>query len=273
MPIYKVTLIFESNGQGWTESYYLNTTLSGDADGVYVPFAQPLSNLRLALLGTGAYLTDVRISTYGTPNKVFVEADGRQGTYAASAAIPNNALLVRCLPLPLGPAKSLFLRGIPQSIIVNQNYAPTTAWVSAYNAWAAFLAPPAAQPWGWMGVASKVKTPITGYTVTDGFQVLVTTQTTPFTVTNPPSKINVRFTGINGKSELNGTQVVIAQTTSSVLTVDQFGVIPWQRGGFVTTQTIGFKAFGYITPERIMTRKAGRPLFEEAGRAKARSKT
>jgi hypothetical protein len=277
MPVYKATLIFTAEGYGWTESYYLSNGQGGTLQTVYQQFIQPIVGLRLAMLATDVQLAYVRLGIVGTPFAVQLFTIGVQGQYPTTAVMSNLALLIRFSPTTPGAGKSLFLRGIPNTIVTAGNYTPTAQFTSAYTQWKQALTNPFGPVFGWMGVLSKLTSQITTYTqatqVPNIYQVTVLIANPIIPVGVVGTKGLMRFTGINGKSELNGKQVGYFTSTTSFLTKDQFGVIPYSHGGTATYEFYGFIQAGNTTAERIMTRKAGRELFLERGRAAVRVRT
>lgn len=271
MPLYKITLVFSSQGYGWTEGYTVTDTATSPGT-IYTKYATALLPLRLAMLGQGAFLQYIRISTILTPfNVQTLEIQGSEGLYNVAAAFPNTALLVRLYPISPGPSKSLFLRGVPYTIIgPDGQFKSNATWLRAYNAWKALISGPNNTAWGWYGVQNNLKANVTTYVQDpDSFLVSVTVATPLFTAP-VGTKINVRFTGINGKSELNGTWPVTVVSTTTVKTVKPFGVVPFVHGGYATNFAHQFNPCGGTQEQRIMTRKAGRQLFLEHGRSAVR---
>ena len=83
----KMTLIFQDNDAGWSETYYL-------AEEVEVKWDQMLdvmTNARRAILGVGAKITGSRISSTVTPKKTRINKLDIKGqaTYLASVANPT----------------------------------------------------------------------------------------------------------------------------------------------------------------------------------------
>jgi hypothetical protein len=230
------------------------------------------------MLGNTAQLQYLTISTLNVPFAAQTfPLPNLTNPNNVSSAFPNVSLLQRCYQTVAGPAKSIFLRGFPYTIISGGQYKPTDQWNQQYQPFVSFLTNTQNGQWGWYGVQSKATSLISGYiqnTQPPGqFQVLVTSVNPVFLGLAVGSKQKVRFTAINGKSELNGEQVVYVQSPTTVLTKDQFGVIPWSHGGSVSVQTLGFNTFLSIKPIRIMTRKAGKQLFLEVGRRSVRPRT
>jgi hypothetical protein len=271
MAIYKVTLVFSSQGYGWTEGYFIQSSATQPSV-VFAQNAQQLVALRLAMLGQGAFLNYVRVSTVLTPFFVSTnEIQNAEGLYNVSAAFPNTALLIRFSGLQAGPQKNLFLRGVPYTIIgPDGQFKSNATWLRAYNAWKGYISGPNNSLWGWYGVQNNVKSNLTTYVQDpDSFLVSVTVRDPIFTAPIG-TKQNVRFTGVNGKSELNGTWPVTVVSTTTVKTVKPFGVVPYVHGGYATVFAHTFTFNASTQEQRIMTRKAGRQLFLEHGRQAAR---
>lgn len=281
MPFYKFTLVMSYSGYGWTESYIFNAVVSTPTAVLYNTYGQVLAGLRQNLLCAGASVDFVRISTVGALFSAQTFSYGVPGQVNPSGVNPNLAVLVRGSQQGNGPSKSIFIRGIPGTSITANSWLPTADIVKAFNNLTAYLTQsPSGNSWGWLGAneATKITQPISGYTVGDAFQVTVTIptpqgQTAIFAGIPIGTKLNVRFTGINGKSELNGTQVVSVVSTTSCITKQQFGVIPWTHGGTCTLTIAQFNRFFNFEADRLTTRKAGKQLFLERGRSPVRVRT
>lgn len=278
MPIYKFTLFFQEVDYGWTESYYLNTPSPTLPSQLYATYGVPLFNARIAILGLNATLNFVRISTYGTPYATSTTATGLAGTYPVNAAFPNVGVLLRCNSTTVGPAKNIFLRGIPYTILVGGVYTPNAVWNTRFTAYSLFLRSSIQNGgWGWVGsqIAAALTAPLTGYTLTEGSTVAITTTSVigqpgvfPFQALPINSKKRLRFSGVNGKSKLNGSWVFTITGNNAATSVDQFALLPYTHGGFVRVDTFAFNQFSTVNAERAVSRKAGRVAFLEVGKAK-----
>jgi hypothetical protein len=277
MALYKLTLVFEYEGYGWTESYVINLAGTPLPGVVFANLAVPLINARIPLLAQDCFLTFARLSTINVPFQVYTVFQNLQGQYGADTAFPNTALKIRFTQQAAGPEKTLFMRGIPFSIINAGNYTPTAQWQKSFGAYGTILAGTNNNVWGWYGVQSKVSSTLVSYTQNvvppAQFQVNIESTTAVFTVPQVGTKRIVRLAGVNGKSELNGTQVVTVTSPTSCLTKDRFGVIPYSFGGTISNPTYGFSAFLNFGAEQIVSRKAGRALFLERGRQPNRART
>jgi hypothetical protein len=294
MPAYKVTMVFGMSGQGWTESYTYNTPATLPLLQVYNNFAVPLINARIAILTSAATITYCRISTQFVRWSAQIFDVSLTGTYGSNAAIgaalvqgviPNLALLVRCYPVAPGPGKSVFLRGLPYTVCTPNGYNPNGFWKKMIQAFFAVLTGGGqGTGWGWIGVTelSQIRCPVLTYAqipqAPNQFQVNITFSVNAagqsiFAGQPVGTKGYVRLSGINGKSELNGTQVVIVTGDLTCMTKDQFGVVPYNHGGTGLSNTYSFTPIGSCSDERLVSRKAGRTLFLERGRQPNRART
>lgn len=276
---YKISLIFSANGYGWTETYYLNVATANVPKFIYQNFGKQLSYLRMQFLSQDARLDYIRISLVGTPFTAAVfpndngPYNGNIGAIAVDMDSPSVALLCKFYNIVPGNTRSLFLRGIPEDCITNSEYNPTTRFQAAFNSWATYLVGSQGVNWGWWGVTSKVSGLGLSYTVNANFTVLVKSVAAIFGAAVPNKKYLVRFSGWNYKSALNGTQVCYNVDASTWVTKDQISLVPNTVTGTIEWPTYGFQQGGLPQIERAMTRKVGRQLFLERGRAPRRIRT
>lgn len=284
MPVYKITLLFGMESYGWSESYYVSLNAATPLSNVFNNYGIPLGVARQALSGLQALIKWVRISQVGTPFAVQVFDVQSYGwpPYPAIAGPQNNALLVRCQPTNAGPNKNIFLRGMYNAAISQDDWSPSYDWLGAFQSFSNLLTgnQKIGLTYGWWGVIQKASAPVIGYSVSQT-TYQVTINTGPIPQTQQPlfasvavgQKVLVRFSGINVKSELNGTQVCLGVDGNHVMTKEQFGVIPFNRQGNAELPVFGFIQFGGLFWDRMTTRKAGRPFFLERGRQRNRAKT
>lgn len=283
MPTYKITLVFEMNENGWTESYYLNTPNPLQPSVIFNTYAAQLGSYRQACLCSQANITYVRIATVNVPFAVqtFQFDDFANNNYGTIGYLPYNALLIRCVPTVSGPQKNIFFRGLPSTVFVGTVYQPPAQFTKVITQFINYLlTPQQGAVWGWWGVISKTAAPVTGYAYpVTGYQPIVTTGPIPATG-NPlfaglgiGTKLKVRYSGINGKSELNGTQVVLVTGPNTVQTKDNFGLVPFNRAGNCEYPVFGFTTFFALNPEKLTERKPGRPLFVARGRQPNKART
>lgn len=276
---YKISLIFSAGGYGWSETYYLNVTGVVTPKFILQNYGENLMYLRMQFLSKDAELNYIRISLVGTPftAQTFPNNNGNYslnvGAINEDMDTPNVALLCKFYNIVPGNARSLFLRGIPENCIVNGDYTPTTAFQGAFNNWAVYMLGAQGSNWGWWGVTSKVSSIGTSYTVGTDYRVTVKSANPVFGAAVANKKYLVRFAGWNFKSALNGTQVCYNVDASTFITKDQISLVPFTIPGTIELPTFGFQQTGLPIVERAMTRKCGRQLFLERGRAPRRIRT
>lgn len=280
---WKVTFVFGMDEYGWTESYIINTAAGQYTfDGLYNFVISPIVSARLSLLAPTASMTYVRISVVGTPFAVRLFAVNSQGLYGSytnqpnppgldPSLQPNDALLVRLTPASPGPAKSIYLRGLPKEIEDdNGNYNNDPGFTILLRSYFTSFTKISGNSFGWWGVQSKTFAPVSNYAQNADGTVTITTTTNLFTVTTPPTPTIIRISGVNGKSILNGSRVYYPLTTTTAKSKDQIAVSPYIFGGRVEVPVYGYTQAGSFVAERLMTRKCGRALFLERGRQSRR---
>ena len=286
MPVYKVTMIFNQDGYGWTESYALNFPAGIGVKQVLGLYAVPLCNWRRQILVQAATLEYVRVGTFGTRFAVQTQRVNLIGNYKGSASNPalvnglhpNWCLLLRNYQAVPGAGKSTFLRGLPDEINVNGIYTPTAAWIAALANYTSSLTGAQQAQWGWWGALTNANAPLTTYTQTQQETVLLTCGNNP--VTNAAlflaipvgTKLLLRVSGVNGKSAINGTNVYFVRSANTAETKDQIAVAPYIYGGNVELPAFGFASISTVADERLQSRKCGRQLFLEHGRAPVRKR-
>lgn len=274
--VLKATWIFEGPGRGFTESYFQqrddNDLAAAAAD------MDEVSTLRQVIMGKQFLIRGYRIS--------FVTNDAGQrvrgqslstlrnllGNQAKPAENSDTALLFQWVDASGIKKKYTYLRGIWDSVGTNGGvYNKPPDWVNAIDAWEAKMI---AKQFGWWGrTPSQTIYSVDGYTQQAGEQVLLTTTGTPFAGPFPGVKTPVAITGINTRSRLNGTQIVIPQSANSCLTAKPLSVGPFATAGTLRTLDYALVRFTQGEAIRIVSRKAGRPLFTSRGRAPARPRT
>lgn len=286
MAVFKITMVFSYDGYGWTESYLLQTPGTPTPFNVWVGQGLNLASNRGGLLVPAASMDYVRISMVGTRFASQVFPGIGAGTWCAGSNIrgctadglpPNVALLMNWEPFVPGPEKHTFLRGLPSDINVNGKYVPTPVWNKASTIWQNTLygtGLPAGYAWGWWGVTSSTSAQVTGYLQNPTGTVTITASQNLWAGVPLGTKVLLRVSGVNYKSTLNGTNVYYTAGQNSCTTKDQIAVSPFVSPGKVEYPLFGFLqgAFtaGAIQFERLQSRKCGRQLFLEHGRAPIR---
>src|SRR5712691_4068093 len=143
MPITaKVSFFYRTNDdEGWSESFYFDATDITTAQAAADTGVSP----RMALSGPNVNMIYARVSD------VLIKGDSLQltgpfpqpGTYTPDdpdeqPLIANAALMIRWVATSLIKGRT-FLRGLPSEVLLGREYAPTTSFTTALNAWQAWV--------------------------------------------------------------------------------------------------------------------------------------
>lgn len=278
----KWTLILQRGGRGWTESYFR----SSDTGNLYDEIDPMLvyAQARAGLLGKGAFVKGLRPSIEFDPAGVAVVGDAVSNLVSVfgngQEPIENedDALLVTWSSANGTRRKNQYLRGIWQSITnADGNFTPTANFITAFTQW--YNAVITAKI-GWITRTPVLpKATISNYTQTTDFRVTFTCTSDVFTDAQVsaglPVAVNVR--GLNTKSKLNGTQLVIPSTKRVSTTVKPIAVFPFLSPGFMNRFATALilpnvptgSTKQAIAAKRIVERRPGAPLFESRGRRSA----
>jgi len=276
--LFKVTLVFEAASRGWTESYIYSS--SGDAHGPVEGPTVRLCKARALLLGDGGFIKAYRISKEGTGPDALLRykrfespafdvplANGQ--LRAGPRAQPNVALLVKCADSTESKRKNIFLRGIPDHIEVEGGQFVDN--IAYKNFFAAFRRELINEPWGWLGVTTKFgPVDLLNYESTVNGIITFTLQANLFEAGTFGKRIIARFKGVNGKSQLNGPQIVKPTDAQSGKLVLPLSLLAYKNGGQVSYSNYAHQKIETVEILKVVTRKAGAPLLESRGRARAK---
>lgn len=280
--VFKCTFIFEGKGKGWTESYWYNSTTEDHVkmEGPCTRFAEKRANC----LGTEAFIKAFRISKESEgPDarlvyKVFkpgVVQLNQVGEVAISSetAMPDVALMMRCNDATSSKHKLIFMRGIPDRIeITNGVYNKDLRWGAVLGE---FVKELTRGKWGWMGVKTTTKVakvPLVNYEFDTKGRVTFSFRDNLFPLGLAGKLTKVRIAGVNKKSPINTVHIVRVQDQKVAQTYEPFAAGPYVSGGYGTWSELEFIGIDDAQDTRIVSRKAGAPLLESRGRAKARAK-
>jgi hypothetical protein len=171
--------------------------------------------------------------------------------------------------------KLVQLRGCPDSWESNggQLLVDLQPLKTAFASWRAMLID---QKFGWRGITSRVPFVVSNYTVTGAGTVTVTVappneQVSLLTAIGPVgTRKTVLFKRVNGRSILNGSQVAIVLSATTLQLVYPLALIPFQSAGIVEVPTMGIHLVANGTVQRLGKRQAGAPLLQSVGRRSAR---
>lgn len=279
MAIIKLTFGFRGASQGWSETYYKDST-NLDLT-THIGEMKLVAPKRAELLGPEYDLFFLRAAIFrdnaGQPvqrRSAFTQVLYR--TSQTWTGDPSwNALIADMRDQNETRRKPIYLRGIPDEIVRNAGtYTPAgTNWLTLFNSWASQVLQ---LGYGWWG--QQVQTtpyPVTNYTEGPLGAITITygpdpqSQTNPFTAAELLKRVTVNHTGINGDSSLNGDVVVIPQTATSAQTYKRFGVIPYVAGGVMRRYSYAFVQASKIDVRRVGRRKPGAPFLQQPGRRRA----
>jgi hypothetical protein len=266
--IFKSTMFFEGPAHGWTETYWQSQG-TNDYDAAMASL-QSLAQVRRTLLGEETRIKAVRVSLEAIKGDGWLVYKNFNGIKQEPAAEPDAAILFTLKDITLGRTKNVFLRGFWDSVESNAgDYKKNlAAWKTNMDIFKAFFAP--GTVWGWWGKAVTTKVVVTGYTVTATQQLLFTTAGDLFPAPTFGTRQQVRLAGINGRSNLNGLQVVDVIDATHFKTYLPISNVPYQFGGTAAYQTKEFIKATRADDKRITTRKVGSPLLESVGHVKVR---
>jgi hypothetical protein len=274
----KATWEFAAPQKGWTESLWLEpvTGTFGEATTIVSNTCVP----RARLLGTECYIKAFRVQivedaggakvTRRGDNFQNIRFDGDGNEHAAEEDV---CLELDFIDSTLTRHKTLFLGGIWDSIESNFGaYTPSPAWTNALTSWRSLMI---ASGFGWMARTPSAPFPITGYVVgADGF-IEFTCTGVPFPggASTVPQAVSISgVQAVGGKSNLNGTLVVVPSANNKCKTTKPRAALPYVTGGALKTFTYAFVKAAAISPEKIRTHERGAPLLESRGRARVRAR-
>jgi hypothetical protein len=279
--LYRIQFIMTGQGQGWSESYVIpldNATVAT----VGTQVANPLALSRGALLAREYKLQAYRVSkirlAIGTVVKrnsdLTVVNYGPGGTTVAwRGCQPNECVIGNGVSADGGREKKVFHRGIPDQVIEDGgllNAAETIGWFSKLASFQSLLLQAQA---GWLqDVALGNVFNISGYVLDAGFVATITFTGAIFNGVAVGTRVPIRVTGVNGKSAINGLQMVVVLTDTTCETVETPALYPYAFGGSGQRMTdpkpfISAAAWG---AELARTHQTGKVSVSTRGRAPAR---
>ncbi len=274
--VIKITNVFDLRQHGWTESYFFQQN-TNDLNLSFTS-AQIIGQKRAALLGAEGRMKAIRCSIETDDAGLKVNGDSLlnyvqyNGNVGQPADEEDAALLITSRDLTSHKRRNSYLRGIWDIIDTSGgNYDPNGGgWASVLNSW---IAANLGRGVGYLASSPGAKTKVTGYTAQPNGQVDIQCEAGTFGAPPYPDQIRVRFSKINGKSVLNGYQLVAPISDTHCLTVDQIGVTEFISEGFIQKYTFSFVQFASMQGQKIVTRRVGAPLLESRGRQRRRVRT
>lgn len=277
--LYKNTAIFQGPQKGWTEIYYMDADLvlppagGGNpnnrdnleaVEGVFLA----LLVKRTPLLGEQCSIKAVRTARLLQRNRARLTYTNLPGFTGANSDNLNTSLVATCQNDLNDRQKQIHMRGIWDDVDVRAGvFDPAPAgWVNKWNSFAAALIQ---GPWGWYGFSSSTTADLLDYAQTVDGYVSFSLAANLFAGVPVGSNVQVRLSGVNTTSELNGQLLVTVDGPAACHSTKRISVFPYVGGGKMRYGPKGFIKIATVRPQKIGERRSGSPLLELRGRAKA----
>lgn len=248
---------------GWSETHWINASILPNDDRILT-----LCRNRQRLLPSSAAIVGYRIGNYTISGKQLI-ANGAQttrqrfpGSSNANTDVPQMALL--CVGSAFGsqPNTSRFaIRGIPDSMVVGGEYAPTTAFSGNVLVYLGGLA---SSGFGFLGrVLSDTVFPITGITAGR-----ISVQGTDASAPSVGQYLRFVRAFDDNDNPIKGSFLVTdVDVTGQIYTVRNppIQTVTKPSGGIRQDRILVF-GYGALSVSRVTTRKVGRPFENYRGR-------
>lgn len=268
MPDFALTFIFDIPGHGFTETHY--KTFASDNLDAARDIAVILGQKRQAMSGEQCTLQAVRIANASEPGRVGKTYPlGFLGVTGKGSAASNVALNVTTSTFNNDHSSITQFRGFWDELEVTGGAIDfgNAAFLAAFNAWQAYYVQ---QQFGWRGVFANTTRNVTAYTVDPVTQIVEVTFDGGALPFGPQGTRKIaRFSKINGKSKLNGTQVVVVSGNNTVQLVKPLALGPFLTTGTITVSSYTLRVATTAIMSRIGKRQAGAPLLRSRGRRPA----
>lgn len=275
MAKYFATAYFELNGYGWTETYYRDGLTEGDLAALADFDRNTIWTKRALCLGQEARISAQRTSFDDVLGDSVLNFINLPGNPQFTSEDPNTALLVRLGNVPNTRRKNVFMRGIPDDVVVNGGLV-NGGQGAFFNAAKAFFNAIVNYNYGWRGSDTKTDMGVTNYTSDDAGRVVFTLLAGALPAQPAGTKITVRGKGMGagGKSVLNTTlPCLYSATPNTLVTAKPIAAFPYVApGGFLTRRTYALFPAANFRFQKVDTRKAGKVSGLQAGRARVRPK-
>jgi len=273
MPIYMATAFFSMEGYGWTESYFRDNNAVTDLAALADFDRETIWNKRAVALAKQAKIIAQRASFVTVKGDAVLNYIPMQGNETWDAEDPNTAILVRLGNIDNTRRKNIFMRGIPDDLVVRGGtVGGATGWKPAADA---FFTALVQNNYGWYGILDKVDINVTGYVENAQNKVVLTLAAAPPLGLAEGDKVVLQGVnlGVGKPSVLNGNHPYIVTDTAEVTTVKPTAVFPFPGlGGKVRKVTKDLYQAKNWRYQKIDTRKAGKISNLQAGRARVKAK-
>jgi len=272
LPVAKVTFSFAQGVMGWTENYFLaspSTDLKAE-----MALADTLAAKRIQLSGVQTTIPYIKVSNEAILRDVLVQGTDYAGTAIKDSDSPDVAILTYRTATTPAVSAPLYLRGIWDELIVRggEINRTNTAWIAVYNGWMRQLI---RDRWGFLAKDSTAsqKSEIANVVQQGDGTVRITATNGIFVGLDPTKKLKCFVSGVQGAVGINGPNVYKIISGAVVQTVDRLSIFPYTTGGYISFTQPTFYPISDTRIERVVERKAGRPLYVSRGRRSARAKS
>lgn len=237
MPVFKLDLVFEAGGRGWTETYYRNFENADFASAFQV--ATTLATKRIELSARPVVIKAYRLQDPLTPGRqgsVFyfnpVHAAG-PGPDDKGAASPDTAINSTWVNNASNASRTLQMRGVWDGAITNFNQLQDpiyATWKQKFDGFATYLRQ---QGFGWLSrPRAKSNVPVSYSIAVNALVPVFTFPPDTFTPEENNTFKLARFSKFNGsKSELNRELVIKVTGTATAEVAAPIAVGPMILGG------------------------------------------
>ena len=272
----KVTLSFTQGVYGWTESYFLSNP-SSDLSAELTK-GQTLASKRLLCSGEQTSIPYVKVSREDVKRDVKVIGLINKGPTGKISDAPDTAVLLRRFSTTPVANAPVFMRGVWDEVIINGGNIDygNAVWIANVNSFGAYLAsagfgfvakdpdtsdfaPVGSITQNSNGTVHIICPSNSGSHGTDIFQ--------PFPVN---TKIKCFVSGVKGAASVNGSNIFIVRAVNAVDSEKQIPMFPYTTGGTISYTQPKFYPDVSIQKNRVVERKAGRPLYVSRGRSRGR---
>lgn len=267
----KVTFSFIQNVYGWTESYFLDNP-SADLQAELAK-GEALAAKRAAMLGAQGTIQAVKVSNEQVARDVIVGASSYGGNGAKPSDAPDTAVLIKRFgPTPVAQAP-LYLRGIWDEVVKEGGVFDFSngPFLAAYNAWKALLV---STPLGWgflaKDPAGSDESPVVTVSQNTNGTVSISCTDNIFNAFATGDEVKIFVSGVTGAAAINGSNIAAVTLPNAVTTIKRIPIFPYLSGGKISFTTPKFYKIANTQINRVVERKAGRPLYVSVGRRPAR---
>lgn len=249
---------------GWSESWY-------EYDTSFIASFLNLCERRAALLPNNAAIVGQRVQQVDPAGSAQVFGQVFTGTAGVQPDIPQMALLARARAVGVSNTRAVILRGIPDAYVENGEYVPSQGYAAKVLQFVGSLVNGG---WKFRGrnlaadtSAILIVSPVLDSPTSDAIISLIGTVPSSFAVGNVVQVLGaVDFDGIKRGGSF---KVKAVDTDERTITISHW---PYEscESGRVRAITYIYPVVADVQPNRIITRKVGRPFTSYRGRRSKR---